>query len=257
MVKTKISHLLTLKKLSDVFDAKHIYYGSRVEAQKEAKVSDFYNGQSSSSSSAAVNSITTRDMLYYTYCLVMVARYWASAWALTDQNKGGDENEDNSSSSSSTIGYFRYDIVMEAVHRKGHFDRMAFLLVAFLLLYCIAVHYIRNYRVDLPILEQQQAMVVESGRRLAAVYPGLSVSSSSSIFSTRNVLKVLGTLLVRKVRLARNRDRLAALEEAQGPTSNSKFGGGEAFKSFVSMVQLSMTIEVVNILVFVVLSKWF
>lgn len=252
MVKTKISHLLTLKKLSDVFDAKHIYYGSRVEAQKEAKVSDFYNGQSSSSSSAAVNSITTRDMLNYAYCLVMVARYWASAWALTDQNKGGDENEDNNS----TIGYFRYDIVMEAVHRKGHFDRMAFLLVAFLLLYCIAVHYIRNYRVDLPILEQQQAMVVESGRRLAAVYPGLSVSSSSvSIFSTRNVLKVLGTLLVRKVRLARNKDRLAALEEAQGPTSNSKFGGGEAFKSFVSMVQLSMTIEVVNILVFVVLSK--
>src|SRR5690625_1479617 len=62
--------------------------------------------------------IHARDWALYLYCIWIIVRYLLSSYCL---HAGLAE------------AYFRLDIVMEVVHRKSHFDKLAFALVSFML----------------------------------------------------------------------------------------------------------------------------
>lgn len=252
MVTFKMSHIIT-EKVSFSRASEKIYYGKRIEVQRNGLLAQRSERVLTNSKvqKSAEQSVSKGDLLTYAYCCIMVCRYWASAFALHSFEQKPSTSLANTPTYVSPITYFQYDLIMDAVYRKSHFDKMAFLLVAFLLIYCIAVHYIRNYQTDELILEQQLAMVVGSWRTLASVYPQFNVS-----FSSANVLSVFVNIFRKKMALSARVEHLSALEEAQSQ-SGSKFGGAQKFKTHASVVLLSMTLEMVNIVIFVILSVYF
>lgn len=199
--------------------AEAIYYRRQISAQRLRKFDVPKN---------VPEKITRKDYLIYAYCSVMVARYLISSYTL---HLGVEQY------------YFRFDIVLEAVSRKGNFDKIAFLLVSSLLLYCIAAHHTRVYRPDLIILNQQHVLINKSCARFWQLYPEFRVQ-----FISRNLAKVWLNCAVNVYRICfRMDDRLKEFD-AQNQQSD--------IRAHARLVVYVMVIEMINIVVFVILSKF-
>ena len=214
--------------------AEAIYYGEKIAQQKV-----FWQEYAQQNSARYQNNnrtqlyqeklpISLAHYIMYGYCLVMVVRYWLSAAFLF----AGTEQ-----------AYFRLDIVLELVHRKGNFDRIAFALVAFLLLYTIAIHYIRVYRTDLPILEQQTALLGGARRHFGRLYPAFVVH-----YKSRNVLKTAANLVVKSAQL------VSRFEEFKRLADHQSFDNSRVHLQ-AQVLLTGNIIELTNILFFVLLSK--
>ena len=137
--------------------------------------------------------------------------------------------------------YFHFDIVMESVHRRSNFDKIAFLLVSFLIVYCMMVHYIREYCTDFRILDQQYQAIVQSCVQFSWHYPEFKVN-----FSNRNVLKTCFGIMVKVVKLFR------CMKTFKKQNQNNKKNN---VKLHAQLVLFAFTIELINMIFFILLSK--
>ena len=174
-----------------------------------------------------------KEYLLYSYCLVMAIRYQISSFILTYE-------EDPTASA-----FFRLDVVMEAVHVKSHFDRYAFLLSSFLLLYAIALHYQRNFITCRAIIEQQYRIIVGT----LTNYWNSTLNSRYRVdFGSRNVVRIYGQLVGNAKHIAKM--------NAEYRTSKGQYGKLEQSHQQRKLVRLILKVEQINLLFFVFHSKF-
>lgn len=174
--------------------------------------------------------VSVKDRLIYGYCFLMTGRYFAAGISLYN---GWEKT------------YFRYDIVMYAIQQRGSFDKITFVLCSLLLVYCFLEHYIRWYWTDLAVAGEQDRHIGLSMRAFARQWPQLSVD-----FGTRNIGKVWCTL-VRRLRQLSGRT-VEQLRSRQGGNDSSQ----SATTTSVMLYRFNLTVELINLSLFVVFSKW-
>lgn len=173
--------------------------------------------------------VSKKDKLIYAYCFLMTGRYLVAGISIYN----GWEKR-----------YFRYDIVMYAIQQRGRFDKITFVLCSLLLVYCFAEHYIRHYWTDLAVAGEQERHICASMRAFSRQWPQFKVD-----FNTRNIAKVWSTLWTRLVQLVGK--TVEQLKAKQGGNENSQ----SATVTAVKLYRFNITVELINLTLFVVFSK--
>lgn len=125
--------------------------------------------------------LSLKEYIFYAYSIFMAVRYQISSYILTYED--GDPSKSP---------FFKLDVVMEAVYVKSHFDRHAFFLTSFLLLYAIALHYQRHYITCQAIIETQYRLIVGT---LASFWNGTLRGRLRIDFESKNIAGVYAGLV--------------------------------------------------------------
>ena len=235
-----------------------IYYQKQIAHLYQWKLQQDLNKKDNNSSTVNNNNLVQirfLDRILYGYCMLMVFRYLVSSFTI---QKGVE------------VYYFRYDIVMEIVRTKGHFDEICFILVAFILTYAAIVHYFRNYVTNLNIVSKQYHLIHDSCNEFWYHHPELKVSFESR----RNYLKLLILIPIRLIQIYSRMNTFSSIRHysrqlqqqnkttttimmMMNTTSNNKTNNlpSLSVKEHARLVILVLSIELMNLVVFLLLSK--
>lgn len=215
MILQLVSQMATKMKSCFLPTVDSIYF-SRQIARRRVKLR---NGSVSGSP------VLTKHYLTYLYAVIMSIRYLTSGIALY---AGYDRQ------------YFTVDIVMYAIKKRGNFDKITFLFCSILLIFCCTLHYIRNYCTDYLFVSEQNRYSGQSMEQFWAHYPQFRVDLNS-----RNIPKIWAQLWSKVWRLSREVNSLKVIgSENQERVTN-----------LAKLVKFNLTIEIINLWLFVLFSK--